>query len=176
MMDCIDVQKRVAKKFCTICSGKLKKRTVEGVPRLVCCSCKIITYENPIPVVAVIVPRKNNEILLIKRAIEPKKGCWGLPTGFIEKQESPWISAKRELKEETGLDGRVKKLVGVYSESSARYGRVVVIIYEMQAGGVLKEKTREAMQTKYFSMDKLPCLTFTSHSKGIKDYMKMMKG
>lgn len=58
---------------------------------------------------------KNEEVLLIKRGVEPNKGFWGTPGGYVEWDESAEDAATREVKEETGLNVQNLKLVGVKS-------------------------------------------------------------
>ena len=70
---------------------------LEGRKRLFCPKCGKIYYENPIPVVAVIARDNQGRILLIKRKVEPCKGEWALPSGFMEIEETPVQAVLREL-------------------------------------------------------------------------------
>ncbi len=58
----------------------------------------------------------SDQLLLIRRANEPFKDRYALPGGFVEVGETVEAAALRELKEETGIEGRVERLVGVYSD------------------------------------------------------------
>ena len=92
-------------KYCPYCSASLILRTPEGDkrPRYCCDSCNAILYQNPKNVVGVL-PVYGDKILLCKRAIEPRKGKWTLPAGFMENGESSLEGAIRETKEEAGAE------------------------------------------------------------------------
>ena len=73
-----------------------------------CSSCKTMAYRNPTPVAVAVVPVMNDHeevvgVLSVQRGIEPKKGQWALPGGFIDWGEDAISAAKREVLEETGL-------------------------------------------------------------------------
>ncbi len=71
--------------------------------RPVCPQCGFVIFKNPVPGVGVLVEMEGG-VVLIKRGHNPKKGCWALPAGFIEADESIEEAAVRECKEETNLD------------------------------------------------------------------------
>jgi 8-oxo-dGTP diphosphatase len=87
---------------CPYCGKELEWRHVEGRERLFCDSCDRIVYRNPKPTASVAVVR-DSSVLLVKRRVEPDRGEWGLPAGYIEIGETPSEAASRELAEETGL-------------------------------------------------------------------------
>jgi 8-oxo-dGTP diphosphatase len=87
---------------CPYCGENLGRKHEEGRERLYCRSCDRIIWRNAEPVSAVIVNR-GDEVLLVKRGIEPGKGKWSLPAGFLEYNETAGEAAVRELEEETGL-------------------------------------------------------------------------
>lgn len=69
-----------------------------------CTSCGFVYYFNPSAAVACFILNSQNEILLVRRAKDPAKGTLDLPGGFVDMHESGEESAKREVKEETGLE------------------------------------------------------------------------
>jgi len=72
---------------------------------------------NQRPVVAVdVLIRKDDGYVFIKRKNEPYRGCWAIPGGLVEYGETVEQAAEREAKEETGLDVKLIRLVGVYSD------------------------------------------------------------
>ena len=125
--DAINAETMQEKIYCPYCAARLTKKHVEGRLRLFCAACDQPLYENPIPATCLVLIDKNQRILLVKRSVEPKKGQWCLPGGFIELGESPQYGALRELREETGLDGEIDVLLGVRTTPSLQYQSVLMI-------------------------------------------------
>ncbi|MEO1660884.1 MAG: NUDIX hydrolase [Pseudomonadota bacterium] len=92
--------------------------------RRVCQSCDFIDYQNP-KIVAGSVVLKDDKILLCKRDIEPRKGFWTLPAGFMELGESVEEAAQREAQEEALAKIEIERLLAVYSVP--RIGQVQVM-------------------------------------------------
>lgn len=82
--------------------------------RRICNRCSFIDYVNP-KIVAGAVVIKDGMILLCRRAIEPRKGFWTLPAGFMEEGESVEEGARREVREEAMADIEIDQLLAVYS-------------------------------------------------------------
>ncbi len=90
-------------RFCAFCGRAFADPTAPW-PRV--CACGETTYRNPLPVVNVIVPVEDGErrgVLLIRRGIDPCRGQWAFPGGFMGLGETWREGAERELREETGL-------------------------------------------------------------------------
>lgn len=89
-------------KFCTQCGNGLEYKIPEddSFLRAICTVCEHIHYENPKIIAGTLVLTESHEVLLAKRAIEPRHGFWTLPAGFMENGESTEEGALRELKEE----------------------------------------------------------------------------
>ncbi len=154
--------------YCPHCGVKLEHKPIEGKKRLFCSECSWVNYENPLPSSAAFVRNDSREILLVKRGVQPGKGEWALPSGFIEVDETPAGACVRELKEETGLDGRIQGLLGVYSQKSIMYKNVIIIAFLVKAEGPLKPGS-DSVSAQYFSPNKLPPIAFPSHREIIKD-------
>jgi 8-oxo-dGTP diphosphatase len=145
--------------FCPVCKGNLEEK--ETFIR--CKACGWHFYHNPLPSVAILGVNEQDEILLVKRGIEPDKGRWALPSGFIEVGETPEEAVLRELKEETGLKGRIINLIGVYMEKTKVYGDVLLMGYRIEiTGGVLRPGS-DTVDVRFFPKNRLPQIPFSSH-------------
>ena len=93
----VELNIEIGMNFCSHCGSKVDHKVPEDDNRLryICISCDTIHYQNP-NIVAGTVSVYGEKILLCKRAIEPRKGFWTLPAGFMENQESTNDAALRE--------------------------------------------------------------------------------
>jgi len=100
--------------FCSNCGARVEVRVPPGdiFPRFVCPACGVIHYENPKLVVGC-VPEHEGRILLCKRAIEPRRGFWTVPAGFMENGETLQQAAAREAKEEALADVEIGSLLTI---------------------------------------------------------------
>ena len=100
----------------TSASGPKVWRVPEGDDRerLVCDDCGYVVYHNPRMVVGV-VATWNSQILICKRAIDPRKGYWTLPAGFLELNETPQEGAAREAWEEARAKLEIEALLAMYA-------------------------------------------------------------
>lgn len=102
---------------------------------------------------------KNNQILLVKRGphhVSP--GKFGVPGGFVELNETTKGAALRELKEETGYEGKVTKLVTVIDNPNRKNEerQNIAFVYEIEVGEKIGEHDDEIESTHWFDLDKLP--------------------
>lgn len=151
------------KKFCYYCGKTLKDKFFEGRIRRFCNNCDEPVYENPIPAACVIVTDEAGRLLLVKRSVEPKKGLWCLPGGFMELGETPEQAALRELKEETGLTGKIDRIIGAESSSNAIYDTVALICYTIAQYSGNPAAGDDASDLGFFMPDNLPEIAFDSH-------------
>jgi len=158
------------KSYCLYCGNELTKKFVEGAQRLFCEHCNEPIYENPIPATCLVVVDNRDRVLLVKRSVEPKKGFWCLPGGFMELGESPEKAALRELKEETGLSGRIEMLLGVSSNPSSLYHTVLIVGYLVRHYSGTLIAGDDADDTARFHYAELPEIAFESHERFIRIY------
>ena len=118
---------------------------------------------------------KELKVLLIERGIEPFKGCWAFPGGFLNMDEDALAGARRELKEETGLENAFIEQFHTFSEPGRDpRGRVITIahyalvkIQEVEAGD-------DAAQARWFSIGEVPPLAF-DHDRILRMAMSRLK-
>ena len=145
---------------------------MDGGIRYYCFHCKAIHYENPKPTATLICVDGDN-LLLVKRAVEPGKGMWGLPGGFIELNETPDEAATRELKEETNLDGVVNCQLGYTCHFNTLYGDVLLLAFLMNIDDYSTMIAGDdADDAKLFPFNQLPVLAFDSHEKIVQLYFE----
>jgi len=155
---------------CHFCGSPLTRKHVEGANRLFCTRCNEPIYENPVPATCLVLTDADDRLLLVKRSVDPKKGFWCLPGGFMELGETPEKAALRELEEETGLTGRIRMLLGVTSTNSPQYNTVLMVGYLIQEYSGTLAPGDDASDAAYFNYDRLPEVAFESHMKFIRMY------
>ncbi|MBD8069731.1 NUDIX domain-containing protein [Bacillus sp. PS06] len=126
-------------------------------------------------VAIIILNKEKDQVLLQKRS---DVGLWGIPSGHIEIGETVSEAAIREVKEETNLDIRIKKLIGVYSDPLSQVfeypnGEIVHFITTCFLaeiiGGELQCHPDESLEIKFFDLGHLPQDLLTMHPRWLKD-------
>lgn len=104
---------------------------------------------------------KTLKVLLVERGIEPFKGCWAFPGGFLEMDEDALTGARRELKEETGLDQAFMEQFHTFSEVGRDpRGRVITIAYYALVKISDVRGGDDATRAEWFSLADVPPLAF----------------
>jgi 8-oxo-dGTP diphosphatase len=158
--------------YCPVCGGTLHSKTLKpGEPdRLVCSKCDFVFYLDP-KVVACSIVEMEGRIVLLKRAIDPQKGKWVLPGGYVDRGEEVKAAALREMEEECGLQIRTKELLGLYSYPG-KLSVVVVYVAEPLGGNLIVGD--ETAEVGLYSPESIPWdeLAFQSTIDALKDYLK----
>ena len=154
-------------KYCPLCGQELSCDFIEGKNRKNCPSCGFVDYRNPLPCVSIIGIKKD-KIVLIKRGIEPSKGSWAPPSGFMEYGEPPEETALREFYEETSLKAKIIKLLGVYSQHTEIYGNLVIITFLVQITGGKIKAGDDAEEASFFNIDEIPPMKYKFHKTAIE--------
>lgn len=164
--------KSAVHRYCSVCRHEVSKVEVDGRRRRVCLNCGFIYYKNPLPVAVCLAVNRKRELLLIRRGIEPAKGTWSLPSGFVEWGESPRRAALRELKEETGVRGRIVELFDVIHEVGAIYPSLIAVIYLMAPAGGRPRPGSDALDARYVPLTKVPRLGIRAHNTIVKQFCR----
>ena len=159
-------------RFCPLCKGVLLQEWIEGRYRKYCSQCKWVSYENPLPVAVAAVINKKGELLIARRNLEPGINKWALPGGFIESNETSERACLRELKEETGIEGWITGLVGVYVQKIRKYGSFLVIGYAVRISKENIFLSNEVKEVKFVNYKDIPRIPFSTHRKIIADVFK----
>ncbi len=160
-------------KFCSKCKGDYKK---ENGRLFVCTNCGFKQYINPVPCNGVIIKNREDQIMLVKRKIEPKKGYWDLPGGFIEPGESFEESVKREIKEELNIEIEITKILGVYNDyylyEGVKYPTLGIVVEAKMITDNIKAAD-DISSYKFFNKEEVlkQNLAFTSLRKSLNDYL-----
>ena len=137
-----------------------------------CVACRRFYYYNPAPAACGFVARPDGALLYVRRAVEPCRGAWSLPGGFVEMGESPEDCVVRELLEETNLRGRRPRLIGASARRSPVTGGVLVLGYVVEdwdGEGEMRAGT-DAMEIRFFAPDERPMLAFEVHRELLAAY------
>ena len=158
-------------KYCPKCgSDSLHKEIPEGDnrPRNVCQQCGAIHYRNP-KIICGCLPVWKDKVLLAKRAIEPRKGYWNVPAGFMELGESVEDGAMREVWEEAEAKVKILGLLTVFSYTMFSH------VYIQYLGELVDGKFgvgQESLDVRLFAEDEIPWneIAFESSVFALKSY------
>ena len=161
-----------AYRFCPACGGALEHRTLKaGDPqRLVCGKCGFVFYLDPKVAVGTIIRTADSGLVLVRRAIEPGYGLWVFPGGYVDRGEDITAAARREAREEAGLDVRLDGMVNVYSYP----GRpLIIIVYAASVLGGELCTDEECLEARVFDPADLPWneLAFRSTHDALREYL-----
>jgi len=157
--------------FCPYCSSAITKKMEGDNLRDYCAGCRSFFYENPLPVVSSILDSER-KILLVKRGRAPFKGMWCLPTGFAETGETIEEAVLRELEEETGIRGRINRLLDVDSLENRFYGDLLFLTFVVDPIGGQPMAGDDSDAVRFFPVDKIPRLAFRPNTKAVAAYIR----
>lgn len=144
-------------KFCSECGAKVSWQIPPGDDRerAVCSRCGVVHYENPRVLVAVFLYHEK-KMLWTKRGIEPGKGLWAFPQGFLEKGETLQQAAARELFEETHIALSPKEMIPMSLGSVLIMDQLYVVFRCPCEEEVPAELTPETEDWGWYSADDAP--------------------
>jgi ADP-ribose pyrophosphatase YjhB (NUDIX family) len=115
---------------------------------------------------------KDGKFLLLKRAVEPFKGCWHVVGGHVEENESLKEAVKREFKEETGLDVTVGGIIGGRIEETFDRIKIIVAFEVTSAVGVIRLNSENEAYGWY---DTIPCGSVYDYTKYLPNKTSVSK-
>jgi ADP-ribose pyrophosphatase YjhB (NUDIX family) len=158
-------------RFCSVCgSDRIEHRVPDGdnLPRNVCAACGTIHYQNPKVVVGCL-PEWDGQVLLCKRAIEPRLGLWTLPAGFLENGETVVAGALRETLEEASA----RVVVGdLYTMISLPHISQVYMVFRSRLVDLDFGPGPESLDVRLFREDEIPWeeMAFRTIGRTLRNY------
>jgi ADP-ribose pyrophosphatase YjhB (NUDIX family) len=149
--------------FCPQCATPVEQRPFEGKLRPTCPVCGYIAFADP-KVAATVLAACGGQVLLVRRAVDPQRGRWCFPGGYVDFGEDPLLAACRECREEAGIEVDRLALLDV-----AFNGRVIVITYLAELDTPATPTSGDdADQAAWFTPDALPPLAFDTVAQAIE--------
>jgi ADP-ribose pyrophosphatase YjhB (NUDIX family) len=149
-------------------------RLIEGQTLEACPNDDFVLWRDPKVVTSVIVSR-GAEIALGRRTIEPGRGLWCLPGGFVNHDEAPDDAARRECVEEIRAEVEITRLIGVYHMPKTDAASLIGIAYEARLpDGAAIEPGSEMAEVGFFGADALPPLAFPSHRALVAEFFRSL--
>ncbi|MCD6289142.1 MAG: GNAT family N-acetyltransferase [Anaerolineae bacterium] len=161
--------------YCPRCGAHLEMRLVGDRVRPVCPACGFVYYLNPVVAAGTLV-EQDNRIVLVRRGVEPGKGLWGLPAGYVEADESAEEAAVRETREECGLEVELDDLLNVYSFGEESGPRGVLILYSAHVVGGTLHAGDDAADAVWFTPETLPPeeeIAFWTHRQALREWRRV---
>jgi 8-oxo-dGTP diphosphatase len=154
------------KVFCEQCASPLQERLFEGRIRQACPECGLIVFTDP-KVAATVMVERDGSILLVRRSIDPARGLWCFPGGYVDFGEDPVVAAIRECREEVGISIADLRLLDVSFN-----GRVIVITYLASAATeAVVTPGDDADMAAWFVPPQLPPLAFPGVEQAISVWL-----
>jgi len=143
-------------RYCPRCRTELIDREVYGRVRRVCPNdaCRFVQFIDP-KVSSAVFALQDGRVLLVKRAMDPARGSWCFPGGFMEIGETPPQTAIRECKEESGYEVAITGLIDVFYYEDYR-GSGVLIMYKGEVVGGQAQPGEDALDAGFFGPADLP--------------------
>ncbi len=143
--------------YCPNCAARLPSDPGNPHAPQSCPSCGATYYHNSKPTAGALILR-DGQILLAERAIDPFRGWWDIPGGFLEPGEHPVDGARREVLEETGLEIEIEDppfaiLIDRYGESE---DYTLNVYYVATVVGGDARPADDVASLRWFSLDALP--------------------
>jgi ADP-ribose pyrophosphatase YjhB (NUDIX family) len=162
---------RVPVNYCSACGAdRIELRVPDGdtLPRFVCGACGAIHYQNPKVVVGCL-PEWEDQVLLCRRAIEPRHGLWTLPAGFLENGETIVAGALRETLEEANARVAIGEL---YTVISLPHISQIYMVFRARLADLDFGPGPESLEVRLFREDEIPWeeMAFRTIGRTLRNY------
>lgn len=161
--------------FCPHCGAELTSRSAFGRTRRYCPGCEHIIFRQHKIAAGMFLTDDVGRILLVKRALNPHRGAWTLPAGFVEYDEAPAAAAIRETWEETGLDVKIDGILDVIAGREHPHGADIIIVYRGRITGGNLAAGDDATAARFFAPDALPPTAFRATAEVIDRWRATLK-
>ena len=147
--------------FCVRCGTALIWAERFGRERRVCPACDWVYFPDP-KVAAAALIEQNGKVLMVRRSVDPARGLWTLPAGYVDAGEDPASAVVRECLEETGLKVGVSGLLTVLFGQEHPRGAHIIIFYRVEIKSGELVPGDDVDQVAFFSPNDLPPLAFST--------------
>lgn len=170
---------------CPRCGVATRIRVLEGRGRDTCPGCGGVWYDCAKPCATAVIEDADRRVLLVRRGIDPHRGLWNLPGGFLEADEHPESGACREALEETGFAIRLTGLLGLYTDhhdgdgDPTRAHHSLSIAYVARIVGGAWRPNAESVEHGFFSASALPpdeAIAYENHRRTLADWRRAVAG
>lgn len=158
-------------RFCPLCAAALQPLPDgDDAGRPACPTGHFVHYDNPAVTTYAFVRDDEDRYLVLRRAKEPCLGEWDLPGGFVEAGETPGDAIVRELREETGLEIGIERILGAFTGQYGAGGKWTVDVgFLARATGGAFRLDAEKSDAAWLPLDELPRLAFAGERDGLAE-------
>ncbi|MDE0198840.1 MAG: NUDIX domain-containing protein [Caldilineaceae bacterium] len=160
-------------RYCPYCASPVVEEVRFNALRPVCSACEFVQFLDPkVAVIALV--QHGEKVLLIQRAVDPGKGAWSLPGGYMDAGEMPHEALQRELHEEVGLRTSIGDLIDIFPMVNGEGDRIgIVLAFQGEPAGSpeIPFVADDAQDAGWFCAEEIPKeLAFESTETLLKNW------
>jgi ADP-ribose pyrophosphatase YjhB (NUDIX family) len=162
-------------RFCPLCSDELiPLASGPDHGRMGCRRGHFVHYDNP-AITAFAFVERSGCYLVLERGREPYRGRWELPGGFVEAEERPDETVRREIHEETGLRVEAPSILGAYRSRYGDNGRWTVdVAFHCHAPAGELKLSAESADAAWVPIEQMPPLAFAGERSAFEDFKQKL--